>query len=89
MNSFLLSNKNNLRKHGIVYVWKFGKLTALKSCVSLLLAGVRGVGWKENCLLGKQHIGVLGVQALYFSLRVGFSNLFLIKEGNKYFELCS
>lgn len=45
MNSFLLSNKNNLRKHGIVYVWKFGKLTALKSCVSLLLAGVRGVGF--------------------------------------------
>lgn len=45
MNSFLLSNKNNLRKHGIVYVWKFGKLTALKSYVSLLLAGVRGVGF--------------------------------------------
>lgn len=45
MNSFLLSNKNNLRKHGIMYVWKFGKLTALKSCVSLLLAGVRGVGF--------------------------------------------
>lgn len=45
MNSFLLSNENNLRKHGIVYVWKFGKLTALKSCVSLLLTGARGVGF--------------------------------------------
>lgn len=28
-----------------MYVWKFGKLTALKFCVSLLLAGVVGVGF--------------------------------------------
>lgn len=39
--------------------------------------GGLGLGWKEDCLLGKQHIGVLGIQALYFSLRVGFSDFFL------------